>query len=161
VIYEYKGKLYPDYIKNGNACAHVLPFAEHFCRGDGLDIGGTKDWHLPGATVVNIDQSDGHDALNLPNGKYDFIFSSHTLEHVERYVDALEHWKTRLKYGGTLFMYLPHPDMEYWRPQNNRKHAHLFYPEDMKKTLADLGFKQILCSERDLYWSFAIVGFND
>jgi SAM-dependent methyltransferase len=160
VIFKYKGQLYPDYIRNGNACSHVLPFAQQFCHGDGLDIGGTKDWSLPGAKIINIDQANGYDALNLPDEKYDFVFSSHTLEHVEKYVQALEHWKTRLKPGGVLFMYLPHPDMEYWRPQNNRKHAHLFHPEDMTKTMADLGFENILCSGRDLYWSFAIVGFN-
>lgn len=160
MIFNYKGKLYPDYIKNGNACSHILPLAQQFCRGDGLDIGGTKEWNFPQAERINIDQKNGYDALNLPNKKYDFIFSSHTLEHVDKYVQALEHWKTRLKIGGVLFMYLPHPDMEYWRPQNNRKHYHLFYPKDMMQTLEDLGFQQILCSERDLYWSFAIVGFN-
>jgi len=160
VTYEYKGKLYPNYLKNGNACSHVFPFATHFCRGDGLDIGGTGEWCFPGATPINTDQGNQFEAMNLPDGKYDYIFSSHTLEHVADYISALEHWKTRLKFEAPLFMYLPHPDMEYWRPQNNRKHVHLFHPEDMTKTLADLGFRQILCSGRDLYWSFAIVGFN-
>ena len=34
----------------------------------------------------------------------------------------------------------------------------LFYPENVHKLLEDLGFKYVLHSERDLYWSFAIVG---
>jgi SAM-dependent methyltransferase len=160
VIFEYKGKLYPEYIKKGNACSHVLPFAKHFCQGEGLDIGGTWEWSFPGARAINTDRLDGYHAMSLPNEKYDFIFSSHTLEHVVDYISALDHWRTRLRHNGTLFLYLPHPDMEYWLPQNNRKHVHLFHPEDMAKTLRDLGFAGVIHSQRDLYWSFSVVGFK-
>ena len=93
--------------------------------------------------------------------KYDYIFSSHTLEHLPLYVKALEHWKTRLKKNGVLFLYLPHPDMEYWNPQNNRKHYHLFDPLNLVKVLKDLGYSNIISSERDLYWSFSLIAFND
>ncbi len=159
-VFTYKDTLYPDIIRRGNACKFCLPFAQAFCIGEGLDIGGVEDWSFPGATLVNVIHENGYDAYTLPEGLYDYIFSSHTLEHVEDYVQALETWKTHLKPGGVLFLYLPHPDMEYWRPENNRKHKHLFYPEDMKRCLETLGFKDVLTTTgHDLYWSFTIVAF--
>ena len=156
-VFTYKNQLYPDYIRRGNACAYVLPFARQFCQGHGLDVGGTKEWSLPGARIVNILQPDGHHAENIPPGPHNFIFSSHTLEHVSNYVSVLNHWLEHLKQGGVLFLYLPHPDMEYWLPQNNRKHLHSFDPKDLAKTVLDLGFTKVFHSERDLYWSFSIV----
>lgn len=158
LTYTYKGKVYPSYLKGGNACSYVAAFAKEFCRGDGLDVGGYLDWTLPGARAVNVTNDDGYDAYNLPEGPYDYIFSSHTLEHVPDYVRALRTWKAALKPGGVLFLYLPHPDMEYWLPQNNPKHLHLFHPADVEKLLLDLGFPTVLRSERDLYWAFSVVG---
>ena len=159
-IFKYRDKNYPSYIKHGNACSFIMPFARHFCKGEGLDIGGFDDWVFPGAKPINITIDDEYDAYNLPDKKYDFIFSSHTLEHLPNYVQALEYWKRHLKKGGVLFLYLPHPDMEYWNPQNNRKHFHMFYPEHIKKVLQDIKFKTVINSERDLYWAFSVVAFN-
>jgi SAM-dependent methyltransferase len=157
MIFMYKGALYPDYIKEGNACQYIIPIAQKFCTGRGVDVGGGK-WPFPGALCV--DQEEQQDALHLPPGHFNYVFSSHCLEHLPNPVEALEHWKTRLAAGGVLFLYLPHPDMEYWLPQNNRKHLHSWTPVQMVKLLKDLGFKDVLASERDLAWSFAVVGFN-
>lgn len=156
MIYEYKGSKYPDYLKTGNAMQFIAPVALHFCRGSGLDVGAGK-WPLRGARAIDI--ADGGDAYDLPQGKYDFVFSSHCLEHLVNPVAAIEHWRSRLRQGGTLFLYLPHPDMEYWLPQNNRKHLHLFHPQDTARMLRDLGFVDVIYSERDMAWSFAVVGF--
>jgi SAM-dependent methyltransferase len=158
-IYSYKGKKYPTFIKNGNAAKFVIPFAQEFCFGDGLDIGGFFDWTFPGSKQINITINDEWDALKLPKKEYDYIFSSHTLEHLPNYVEALKLWKSRLKPNGVLYLYLPHPDMEYWLPQNNDKHLHEFYPKQIAKVLNDLGFKDILHSERDMYWSFTVVAY--
>jgi len=166
-MFEYKGKIYPEYIKNGNAAKFIFPFAEHFCDGEGLDIGGLKECHLPGAIIINkLYKDDKFNAFNLPQinqqnrGGWDYIFSSHCLEHLEDYIIALEHWRDSLKINGRLFLYLPHPDMEYWRPENCRKHRHLFYPDDLKNCLETLNFRDILYSGRDFYWSFIITGIK-
>lgn len=157
-LFRYRGELYPEYLKHGNACQFIAPTALQFCQGTGLDVGAGK-WPLPGATPV--DGSDGvSDAMALPEGRFDYIFSSHCLEHLVNPVFALDHWKTRLKAGGVLFLYLPHPDMAYWRPQNCRKHMHLFWPDDTARMLADLGFVDVIHGERDLAWSFAVVGWK-
>lgn len=149
----YKGKRYPDYLKHGNACQFIVPIAQQFCKGIGVDV-GPGAWPFPGA--LPIDKTHDGGAYNIPLD-LDYIFSSHCLEHLDNPVLALEIWKKSLKSGGVLFLYLPHPDMEYWLPQNCRKHLHSWHPEEMVKILKDLGFKNILHSERDLMWSFAIV----
>ncbi len=154
--FRYKGKLYPDHIRRGNAAQFIIPTAQKFCKGDGLDIGANQ-WPLPGA--IPVDAIYGGDAMELPPGKFDYIFSSHCLEHLVNPVAALEHWRTRLVKGGVLFLYLPHPDMEYWLPQNNRKHLHSWRPEEIDKLLTDLSFADVMVSGRDLAWSFAAVGF--
>jgi SAM-dependent methyltransferase len=157
VIFEYKGALYPDYIKRGNACRFVIPFAEQFCVGSGLDIGAGK-WPLPDA--VAIDVASGGDAMALPEGMWNYVFSSHCLEHLDDPIAALEHWKSRLAPGGVLFLYLPHPEMTYWLPQFNRKHRHSWRPAEMARIVKDLGFVNVIHSERDLAWGFCVVGFN-
>lgn len=155
-IFEYRGALYPDALRRGNAMRFIEPMARLFCTGRGLDIGAGA-WPLPGAIPVEL--RDGGNALGLPPGRYDYVFSSHCLEHLVNPVQALEHWKERLRVGGALFLYLPHPDMVYWRPQHCRKHLHTWRPAEMVELLRDLGFVDVIHSERDLYWSFAAVGF--
>ncbi|MBI5078285.1 MAG: methyltransferase domain-containing protein [Candidatus Yonathbacteria bacterium] len=156
-----KGIRYPSYMKRGNACSYIMPFAVEFCKGRGLDIGGFDNSVFPGAQAINVVIPDKFDAYNLPAGKFDFIFSSHTLEHLPDYVRALMYWKEHLKeIDGVLFLYLPHPDMVCWLPQNNKKHFHMFYPKDMERLLLDLGFVDVIVSERDLYWSFCAVAFT-
>lgn len=159
LLYEYRGELYPDYLKRGNACQFIAPTALQFCKGRGVDVGAGK-WPLPGAIPVEI--SDGGDAYRLPEGgePFDFVFSSHCLEHLPDPVRALEHWKSRLRWGGCLFLYLPHSAMRYWNPQYCRKHLHLFHPADVAQLVRDLGFINVIHGERDLAWSFAVVGFK-
>lgn len=157
MLYEYRGGLYPDYLKSGNARQFIQPAADHFCRGRGLDVGAGK-WALPGAVAVDLEY--GGDALDLPAGPWDYVFSSHCLEHVADPIAAIEHWKSRIRPGGVLFLYLPHPDMTYWLPQHCRKHRHSWRPTEMAEILRDIGFVNVLHSERDLAWSFAVVGFS-
>lgn len=166
-LFEYRGELYPDYIRRGNAMRFAEPFARMFCWGKGLDV-GAGEWCLPDARPVDVniglsdwDALEGfYTALNLPEGPWDYVFSSHCLEHLPNPVAALEHWRSVLRPGGVLFLYLPHPDMTYWLPQHNRKHMHSWRPADMAQMLRDLGFHPVLHSERDLGWSFAVVGFT-
>lgn len=157
MIFEYRGQKFPEYIRNGNACRFIIPTALEFCRGNGIDVGAGK-WPLPGALAIDL--VNGGDAMNLPEGKFDFVFSSHCLEHLTDPVAALEHWKSRIRPGGVLFLYLPHAeDMPYWRTTQNRKHLHEWLPHQIERMLLELGFVDVIRSERDLAWSFAAVGF--
>jgi predicted SAM-dependent methyltransferase len=107
---------------------------------------------LPGS--IPIDLTLGSDALRLPERQVDYIFSSHCLEHLPHWIDALDHWSSRLKSGGTLFLYLPHRSQEYWKPWNNRKHFHIFDQEMIKSYLEDNGYVKVYVSGVDLNNAF-------
>jgi SAM-dependent methyltransferase len=157
-VFEYLGEKYPSYLRDGNACRFIALTALQFCKGRGVDVGAGK-WPLPGA--IPIDQkTPNYTPTYLPPGPLDYVFSSHCLEHLVNPVQALEHWHSRLRSGGCVFLYLPHPDQKYWRPQHCRKHLHLFWPADVSEMLKDLGFVDVIHGERDLAWSFAAVGFK-
>jgi SAM-dependent methyltransferase len=110
MLYEYKGVSYPDYLKRGPAHRFILEAAKHFCTGYGFDVGaGGPTSPLRGALAIDVLNGNAHHALNLPDNNVDYIFSSHCLEHLENPVAALEHWKSRLRPGGVLFLYLLSP----------------------------------------------------
>lgn len=155
MMFDYRGKRYPEYLKHGNQSQYVLPIAQKFCTGRGLDV-GAGPWPLPGAVPVEL--RDGGNAMELPAGDWDYVFSSHCLEHLPDPVAAIEHWQSRLRIGGVLFLYLPHPDMTYWRPQFCRKHLHQWWPADMAELIGALGFKDVIHSDRDLAWGYSVVG---
>src|SRR5688572_20929993 len=103
MIFKYKDHIYPEYLKHGGASQYIAPIAKKLCVGCGLDI-GCGEWPLEGAQGIDI--KNGQDAMSLPdfNG-FDYIFSSHCLEHLSNPVAALEHWKSKLRQGGVLFLY--------------------------------------------------------
>lgn len=157
-VFEYRGRQYPELLKHGNACQYIAPIAKQFCKGMGLDV-GCGAWPLPGAVPIELKDGSG-DAMALPWGPWDFIFSSHCAEHLVNPIAAFEHWRDSLVPGGVLFLYLPSPEMEYWNPVNCKKHLHAWHPAEMAKILTTLGFQDVLHSERDLAYGFSVVGFK-
>lgn len=100
--------------------AKIRDIAKDFLHGEkGIDIGygGEKilphaiafDMFIPG-TNVGIDSQDGFgDARRLPypSQSFDWVYSSHMLEHIEETTDTLKEWFRVLKPGGIMFLYLP------------------------------------------------------
>jgi SAM-dependent methyltransferase len=156
----YNNKLYPHFQVEGNASQFAIPFAKHFCKGYGYDIGCNRlEWAFPGAVPIDLNFPDEWDALNLPKHQgVDYIYSSHCLEHIPDWVSVLDYWTDTLKLGGVLFLYLPHYNQEYWRPWNNKKHLHIFTPEIIRDYMLSRNYINIFNSERDLNDSFMIVG---
>ena len=60
----------------------------------------------------------------LPSGTYDFLLSSHVLEHTANPILALSEWKRLLKDQGTLVLLLPHKDktFDHRRPVSTMEH---------------------------------------
>ena len=60
----------------------------------------------------------------LPDGGYDFVLSSHMLEHSANPLKALREWLRLIKPGGTLFLVLPHREgtFDHRRPVTPLKH---------------------------------------
>ena len=156
---DFKKSTYPRFQSAGNAAQFAIPYARHVCKGVGYDIGyGEKEWAFPNARPIDLNLDDEWEALNLPEQKVDYIFSSHCLEHIDRWVDAMDYWYDVLKTGGTLFLYLPDYSQEYWRPWNNRKHVNMFSPQIIKDYMTDRGYKKIFASDIDLNNAFMIMG---
>ena len=156
---QYNNRTYPHFQAEGNASQFSIPFAKHFCKGVGYDIGCNRlEWAYPGATAVDLLFDDEWEAYNLPDTKVDYIYSSHCLEHLPDWISALDYWTSKLKVGGVLFLYLPHYNQEYWRPWNNRKHLHIFTPEIIKDYMESRGYTNIFHSDRDMNDSFMFVG---
>jgi predicted SAM-dependent methyltransferase len=116
------------------------------------------EWALPGSIPIDVNFNNGYDAYNLPRKDMDYIFSSHCLEHLRDWVEALDYWTDCLKNDGLLFLYLPHYNQEYWRPWNNRKHKSVLNREMISDYMTDKKYVNIYWSERDLNDSFAVIG---
>ena len=156
---EFNNIKYPLHQTIGYAAQFAIPYAKHYCKGIGYDVGCMKkEWAFPESIPIDLSFPDEYNALNLPFEQIDYIFSSHCLEHIQKWVDVLEYWYSVLKEGGVLFLYLPHYNQEYWRPWNNRKHVNIFTPEIIKDWMESKGFINIFYSVRDLNDSFMVVG---
>lgn len=159
---ECDGEKYPAWQASHNAARFTIPFAKEVCIGKGLDIGaGKKEWAFPGALHIDInDNTNPYDADYLPlngNDGWDYIFSSHCLEHLNSWIGALAYWKYFIKSSGILYLYLPDPSQRYWRPYNNKKHKHILYSHDVVDYLKILKFKTVLVSGIDLNHSYTII----
>jgi len=155
----FEGQNYPAFQANGNAAQYIMPIAKEFCSGYGYDIGCNNDeWKMPEAIPIDLTFDDEWDAANLPDGKVDYIFSSHCLEHLNNWVEAIEYWTTKIKTGGSLFLYLPSYTQRYWRPWNNRKHKSIMDPQAISDLMVNLEYTNIYLSGIDLNNSFSITG---
>lgn len=157
---DYKNNSYPAFQASGNAARFIMPFALEVCKGTGLDIGYSKqEWKLPGAIGVEPSIDFTYDAMNLPEGQFDYIFSSHMIEHYKgNLANLLDYWTTKLKTGGVLFLYLPDYSQNYWRMWNNRKHIHSLTPQILSDYLKQSGaYKNIFVAGVDLNNSFAVM----
>ena len=158
-IITFNNKKYPKFQSQGNAAQFAIPFAKHICNGYGVDIGCMKpEWAFPGAKLVDPVLDGQYDALNFPYENLDYIFTSHCLEHVDRWVDAMDYWYSKLNQDGVLFLYLPDYSQEYWRPWNNRKHVNIFTSVIIEDYMKDRGYVNIFKSGVDLNNAFMIMG---
>lgn len=135
-----------------------------YCQGEGLDLGCSDD--KINDSAIGVDGRPGygvnfvHDlnkTLPYKDGYYDYVFSSHTLEHLTNYERALRDWARVLKPGGYLVLYLPHADhyTEY-----NPEHLHNFRQEDILPIIMAMDF-EVLENELDVgpdRYSFFVVG---
>jgi hypothetical protein len=157
-IVEHSGNKYLKFQTEGNAAQFIKPFALKLCKGNGYDIGYSKEeWKLPGAIGIDSSDGSGYTADKLPEGLVDYIFSSHCLEHVDNWMYTLEYWLTKIKKGGILFLYLPDYSQTYWRPYHNRKHQTIMNPIYIEDFLKFKGCTNIFVSGVDLNNSFTVV----
>lgn len=155
---EYNGVRYPSHQGIGNAAQWIMPLAKYYCRGMGLDIGYSKEpWMMPNAIGIEPTIDPTYDAMRLPKGEFDYVFSSHCLEHVkENWYNVVDYWLTKVRVGGVLFLYLPHLSQQYWQSKSNRKHIHEFMGDEIGDYLKKLGH-EVYVSGIDANHSFCVI----
>ncbi|MBI1975581.1 MAG: methyltransferase domain-containing protein [Candidatus Vogelbacteria bacterium] len=157
---QYKGELYPEHLFHKKAMTYVYPLAAKYCTGDGLDIGAGA-WPLPGAVPIeNASNENAYCLDRFADGSLDYVFSSHCLEHLDHWQEALRLWMRKLKTGGALFLYLPHRDMVMWRPNEVYGRQHKWSPsfDVVSEFLKKCGAESIDGrKEHDEYYSFHVV----
>jgi len=85
-------------------------FFDAYCQGRGIDIGCGDD-PLDGATTWDWGDGDAVHVNGLTHGVYDFVYSSHCLEHLSDPVLAIQNWWRLLKSNGYLILFVPHRDL--------------------------------------------------
>ena len=95
-------------------------FASRFFVGDGLDVGGAPDplamyaelFPRMGKMIVwDKGDGDGQKLAKVKDEQFDFLHSSHCLEHLEDPRDGLANWFRVIKPGGHLIVIVPDEDM--------------------------------------------------
>ncbi len=111
--------------------------AQPYFVGNGLDVGGGGDPLARYAALLgfescrNWDMQDG-DAqylASVPNGIYDFLYSSHSLEHMVDPSVALENWIRVVRGGGHLVIVIPDEELYehlHWPSHFNSDHKWSF-----------------------------------
>jgi SAM-dependent methyltransferase len=79
--------------------------------------------------IIKTDKSvglvcDATDLSSLPAGKYDFVASSHVLEHISNPLKALSEWLRVMSDSGSLLLVVPHKDgcLDHSRPLTPLSH---------------------------------------
>lgn len=82
-------------------------FFEKFCRGKGIDIGYGGDLLAANCQGWDIEHGDGQTLEGLKSAEFDFVYSSHALEHLDDAEMTLKNWWKIIRPGGYLILYLP------------------------------------------------------
>ncbi|MEX2616701.1 MAG: class I SAM-dependent methyltransferase [Alphaproteobacteria bacterium] len=95
-------------------------FINRYFRGDGIDIGGGPDPLalyvelfplMRGVRVWDLKDGDGQALEGVADAQYDFVHSSHCLEHLRDPEEGLRNWMRVLKPGGHLIGTVPDEDL--------------------------------------------------
>lgn len=95
-------------------------FHSRYFVGSGIDIGGGSD-SLGGYCGVframksvkawDLVDGDAQSMMGVPDQSYDFVHSSHCLEHVRDVREALRNWTRIVRTGGFLIVTVPDEDL--------------------------------------------------
>ena len=97
-------------------------FFEKYCSGHGIDIGCGNDKITEEAEGwdngrFGYDSDDAMFMKGVEDEKYDYVYASHILEHMEDPWCAVANWWRILKHGGHLIVVVPSRDLYEKRDQ--------------------------------------------
>ncbi len=80
-------------------------------KGDGIDIGCGPDPIFPQVDRFDQEHGDANEISRFVSKRYDFVFSSHCLEHMRDPYAAFKEWFSLVKPGGHLVVLVPDEDL--------------------------------------------------
>lgn len=95
-------------------------FINRYFKGHGLDIGGKPDplslyaelfCQVQSIRTWDWDDGDAQQLASVPDAHYDFVHSSHCLEHIVDPLEGISNWLRVLKPGGYLIITVPDEDL--------------------------------------------------
>jgi SAM-dependent methyltransferase len=86
-------------------------YFERFLNGCGIDIGCGDDPVTPDCVKWDMAQGDGQELVGVEAYAFDWVYSSHCLEHLASPTRALSRWWEVLKPGGYLMVVVPDEDL--------------------------------------------------
>lgn len=105
-------------------------FFDKYCQGEGLDIGYGGDLVVPGCSGWDLENGDAQYLASIEDESFDFVYSSHCLEHMTNVRTALKNWFRVVRRGGYLIIAVPHRDLYEKRKELpsrwNGDHKHMF-----------------------------------
>lgn len=116
----------------------IPAFQSRYFVGNGIDIGGKPDplgqysgffARMQSARTWDIDDGDAQYLAGVNDGAFDFLHSSHCLEHMVDVRVALANWIRVVKPGGFLIITVPDEDlyeMGIWPSRFNSDHKWTF-----------------------------------
>jgi SAM-dependent methyltransferase len=99
---------------------HDVNFTTRYFVGEGLDIGGKPDplmlymglfGQMRSVRTWDWEDGDAQFLSGVDDGTYDFVHSSHCLEHLMNPREGLHNWLRTVKPGGFLIITVPDEDM--------------------------------------------------
>ena len=105
-------------------------FFEKYCNGEGLDIGYGGDIIKPDCSGWDLRNGDAQYLAGISDESFDYVYSSHCLEHMYDVRIALKNWFRVVRKGGYLLLAIPHRDLYEKKNQLpsrwNGDHKHMF-----------------------------------
>jgi SAM-dependent methyltransferase len=104
-------------------------FENSLLSGQGIDIGAGATAVLPNAQAFDVGDGDANRITEYVSKQFDFVFSSHCLEHMDDPRQAILQWWKLVKPGGVLFVIVPDEDLYeqgFWPSRFNQYHKWSF-----------------------------------
>lgn len=148
-------KKYPYYFIVGNASLFCLDDAKRYCKGKGIDVGGSI-YPFPGARIVENNREENALSISDANDSLDYVFTSHCVEHLSKKEQSIfiSECSRVIKKNGILYIYMPIENASLWKPELMKVHKQISDSESIIDLCISNGFKALAVnSTADLYFS--------
>uniref|UniRef100_A0A914QWC2 Methyltransferase type 11 domain-containing protein n=1 Tax=Panagrolaimus davidi TaxID=227884 RepID=A0A914QWC2_9BILA len=124
---------------------------------------------LSNGSFLKVDVIASGDKLPFNNETYDFVISSHAIEHFYDPIKTIKEWLRVIKIGGYVFMIIPHKELTFDKAKNrttlnellerhknpdpnfvdNHVHHNVWITEDVIELCKNQNWKIVKVSDRD------------